>query len=122
MYNKSQKENFFNNITIISNFYGLQKIHKPKQIKNAIETQKCEYMVTPSTSDLKFRFSVAGLLCPSNRLGKYFTTTSTKQNHYHNHHVALVGRISLNLSRHSSLSFIALGRSSGQHPVSSHSC
>ena len=33
-----------------------------------------------------------------------------------------VARISLTLSRHSSLSFIALGRSSGQHPVSSHSC
>ena len=42
--------------------------------------------------------------------------------HHHHHHVALVARISLNLSRHSSLSFIALGRSSGQHPVSSHSC
>ena len=38
------------------------------------------------------------------------------------HHVALVARISLTLSRHSSLSFIALGRSSGQHLVSSHSC
>ena len=35
---------------------------------------------------------------------------------------SLVARISLTLSRHSSLSFIALGRSSGQHPVSSHSC
>ena len=42
--------------------------------------------------------------------------------HHHHHHVALVARISLTLSRHSSLSFIALGRSSGQHPVSSHSC
>ena len=41
---------------------------------------------------------------------------------YHHHHVALVARISLTLSRHSSLSFIALGRSSGQHPVSPHSC
>ena len=40
---------------------------------------------------------------------------------YH-HHIVLVARISLTLSRHSSLSFIALGRSSGQHPVSSHSC
>ena len=40
---------------------------------------------------------------------------------YH-HHIALVALISLTLSRHSSLSFIALGRSSGQHPVSSHSC
>ena len=40
----------------------------------------------------------------------------------HHHHVALVARISLTLSRHSSLSFIALGRSSGQYPVSSHNC
>ena len=42
--------------------------------------------------------------------------------HHHHHHVALVARISLTLSHHSSLSFIARGRSSGQHPVSSHSC
>ena len=35
---------------------------------------------------------------------------------YHHHHIALVARISPTLSRHSSLSFIALGRSSGQHP------
>ena len=41
---------------------------------------------------------------------------------YHHHHVALVARISLTFSRHSSLSFITLSRSSGQHPVSSHSC
>ena len=34
----------------------------------------------------------------------------------------LVARISLTLSRHFSLSFIASGRSSGLHPVSSHSC
>ena len=40
----------------------------------------------------------------------------------HHHHIVLAARISLTLSRHSSLSFIALGRSSGQHPVSSHSC
>ena len=44
------------------------------------------------------------------------------RSHHHHHHVALVARISLTLSRNSSLSFIALGRSSGQHPVSSHSC
>ena len=40
---------------------------------------------------------------------------------HHHHHIALVARISLTLSRHSSLSFITLGRSSGQHPESSHS-
>ena len=42
--------------------------------------------------------------------------------HHHHHHVVLVARISLTLSRHFSLSFIASGRSSVQHPVSSHSC
>ena len=41
---------------------------------------------------------------------------------YHHHHIMLAARISLTLSRHSSLSFIAPGRSSGQHPISSHSC
>ena len=42
--------------------------------------------------------------------------------HHHHHHVMLVAQIFLTLSCHSSLSFIALGRSSGQHHVSSHSC
>ena len=37
------------------------------------------------------------------------------------HHVPLA-RISLTLSRHFSLSFIASGKSLGLHPVSSHSC
>ena len=50
-----------------------------------------------------------------------FVTVPWDFNHHH-HHITLVARISLTLSRHSSLSFIALGRSSGQHPVSSHSC
>ena len=50
------------------------------------------------------------------------THTHTLIYHHHHHHIALVARISLTISRHSSLSFIALGRSSGQHPVSSHSC
>ena len=46
----------------------------------------------------------------------------TKCNSHHHHHIVLAARISLTHSRHSSLSFIALGRSSGQQPVSSHSC
>ena len=41
---------------------------------------------------------------------------------YHHHHVVPLARISLTLSRHFSLSFIASSRSSGLHPVSSHSC
>ena len=39
---------------------------------------------------------------------------------YHHHHVAPLARIFLTLSRHFSLSFIASGRFSGLHPVSSH--
>ena len=45
-----------------------------------------------------------------------------KLNHHHHHHVVPQARISLTLSHHFSLSFIASGRSSGTHPVSSHSC
>ena len=41
---------------------------------------------------------------------------------HHHHHVVPLARISLTLSRHFSVSFIASGRSSGLHPVSSPSC
>ena len=41
---------------------------------------------------------------------------------YHHHHVVPLARMSLTLSRHFSLSFIASGKSSGIHPVFSHSC
>ena len=44
-----------------------------------------------------------------------------RSNHHH-HHDMPPARISLTLSHHFSLSFIASGRSSGLHPVSSHSC
>ena len=42
--------------------------------------------------------------------------------HHHHHHVVPLALISLTPSRHFSLSFITSGRSSGLHPVSSHSC
>ena len=41
--------------------------------------------------------------------------------HHHHHHVVPQARISLTLSRHFSLSFIASGKSSGLHPITSHS-
>ena len=47
---------------------------------------------------------------------------SNDEYHHHHHDVVLVTRIFLTLSCHFSLSSIASGRSSGQHPVSSHSC
>ena len=42
--------------------------------------------------------------------------------HHHHHHVMPLARISLTLSRHFSLSFIASGRSSGLHPYLLPSC
>ena len=42
--------------------------------------------------------------------------------HHHHHDVVPPARISLTLPRHFSLLFIASGKSSGLHPVSSHSC
>ena len=42
--------------------------------------------------------------------------------HHHHHPDVRLARISLTLSLHVSLSFITSGRSSGLHPVSSHSC
>ena len=44
-----------------------------------------------------------------------------QNNHHHHHHIIPLARISLALSRHFSLWFIASGRSSGLYPVSSHS-
>ena len=42
--------------------------------------------------------------------------------YHHHHHIVPPARPSLTLSRHFSISFIASGRSSGLHAVSSHSC
>ena len=53
---------------------------------------------------------------------RVIVTTNIVMIYHHHHHVVPLARISLTLSRHFSLSFIASGRSSELHPVSSHSC
>ena len=53
-------------------------------------------------------------MCQDQQVGLFYI--------YIYHHIVLAARISLTLSRHSSQSFIALGRPSGQQPVSSLSC
>ena len=73
------------------------------------------------------------ILCFINNDGGYFGDTVFMENpdteqrlqlchHHHHHHIVPLARISLTLSRHFSLSFIASGRCSGLHPVSSHRC
>ena len=54
--------------------------------------------------------------------GNFLLRRVLNNHHHHHHHVVPLARISLTLPRHFSLSFIASGRSSGLHPVSSHSC
>ena len=52
----------------------------------------------------------------------FFVTSNEFIEIHHHHHVVPLARISLILSHHFSLSFIASSWSSGLHPVSSHSC
>ena len=62
---------------------------------------------------------------PKKNYTKEKTATDKRQRrffHHHHHHVVPLARISLPFSRHFSRIFIASGRSSGLHPVSSHSC
>ena len=55
-------------------------------------------------------------------LGKYDIYNNILIIYNHHHHVVPLAQISRTFSRHFSLSFIASCRSSGLHPVSSHSC
>ena len=59
---------------------------------------------------------------PVKKLSANTNVKNSKGVNNHHHHVVPPARISLTLSRHFSLSFIAFGRSSGLHPVSSQSC
>ena len=52
----------------------------------------------------------------------YYQLLMIFKHHHHHHHVVPLTRISLTLTRHFSLSFVASDRSSGLHPVSLHSC
>ena len=74
------------------------------------------------TFSLPRRRQLRPLTCYLSLMPPQMFYASAHQIYIHHHHIVLAARISLTLSRHSSLSFIALGRSSGQHPVSSHSC
>ena len=74
-----------------------------------------------SLENMKWPFIIFTLRFTRTGSGSTCYGSIYKSNHHH-HHIVLAARISLTLFRHSSLSFIALGRSSGQQPVSSHSC
>ena len=92
-------------------------------------------------SDLKMNFLSVSLWIAENRNALVylhrFSSNQSQENwkvafvliinvlifyHHHNHYVVPLARISLTISRHFSLSLITSGRSSGLHPISSHSC
>ena len=51
---KKEKDFLTNYNRITSNFHGIPKIHKLKQIKNTLKTQESEYIEIPNPSDFKF--------------------------------------------------------------------
>ena len=68
------------------------------------------------------RLILVGLFCLFNGILNVEVYLMPKQSIYHIHHVMPLAQISLTISSHSYVSFIASGRSSGLHPVSSQSC
>ena len=75
-------------------------------------------------SHLKLFFGIWRVKCffPVPPIHDYFPSHFLQYHHHNHHHIVPLARISLTISRHFSLSFIASDRSSGLHPVSSHSC
>ena len=90
-------------------------------ILNTFSLTKCSLWVR----DIKLIFSFDCYYIYLQDKHSFFEFLVSVINHYHIHHhphVVPPAWISLTLSRHFSLSFIAFGRSSGLHPVSSNSC
>ena len=54
-----------------STFYGLPKIHKSKEIADAVREQNTEYMKIECPLDLKLRPIIAGPACPTHRLSNF---------------------------------------------------
>ena len=89
------------------------------RIKNIIRFYIIHQCKRAFTWDAMYEFDVLLYLITNQKLSH---ANPPLHHHHHHHHVAPLARISLTLSRHFSLSFIAFGMSSGQHPVSSHRC
>ena len=87
---------------------------------------------TPLFTTIYIYIYVVGIMVLPSQIGElmedqilqfYWIGLNINHHHHHHHHPDVrLARISLTLSLHVFLSFIAFGRSSGLHPVSSHSC
>lgn len=65
---KNEKDYLINYETKTSNFYGLPKIHKSKEIQEKIKTACSSYVKIPKPEDLKLRPIIAGPSSPTQRL------------------------------------------------------
>ena len=90
--------------------------------ENSFTLKTCKDYVLQILIDLVKENSFTLKTCRDYYRCRIHRWSSTSFHHHHHHHVVPLAQISLILSRHFSLSFIASGRSSGLHPVSSHSC
>lgn len=67
-----KEEDFLLNFEVkTSNFYGLPKIHKSKQIQTGIQNLCEPYIKLPRPTDLKLRPIVTGPSCPTQRLSNF---------------------------------------------------
>ena len=64
----SEKQYLFNFDFKTSQFYGLPKVHKSKEIIDKIKEAQSEYVTILEPRDLKLRPIVAGPTCPTHRL------------------------------------------------------
>ena len=92
--------------------FALKKSTKAQKMVSKIPDQSIPATLGKPTTCLFWKFKHFMMIMKS-------TSSSIVNNH---HHVVLQARISPTLSCHFSLLFIVSGRSSGLHPVSSHSC
>ncbi len=57
-----------------SNFYGLPKVHKSKQISDICQNSVSSYVEVPAVNDLKLRPIIAGPTCQTHRLSEFIDT------------------------------------------------
>ena len=88
---------------------------------NPWDNPLCDHVRFFTLAHIAFFNKPFWLIVPKSYSSLYFVRSPGHCHHHHHHHVVPPARISLTLSRHFSLSFIASGRSSGLHPVSSQS-
>ena len=108
---------------------SLPYVEKPfnsKVIKSFVPELRSRYVFFVFRDSYVLCIHVMSIICtfPIFMYGYVIITAANYSisNISHHHHVMWLARISLTLSLHVSLSFITSGRSSGLHPVSSHSC